>query len=125
MTVFVDDIMLAGSNGTLLGSTVKDLSQHFKLCDLGPTTQLLGLEIHRDHPNHHLLSQSQYIANLLQKHGLQDCKPVSTPLNSETCLSAFMFPQNNADVSKMHQVPYISIVGSLIYLAVTTRPDIA
>ena len=38
MTVFVDDIMLAGSDSALLDSIVNDLSQHFKLCDLGPTT---------------------------------------------------------------------------------------
>ena len=55
MTVFVNDIMLAGSDGALLDSIVKDLSQHFKLSDLGPTTQLLGFEIHRDCPHHHLL----------------------------------------------------------------------
>ena len=53
MTVFVDDIMLAGSDGALLDSIVKDLSQHFKLRNLGPTTQLLGLEIHRDHDKRH------------------------------------------------------------------------
>ena len=39
--------------------------------DLRPTTQLLGMEIHRDHPKHSLsLSQSQFITNLLQEHGL-------------------------------------------------------
>ena len=39
---------------------------HFKLRDLGPTTQLLGMEIHRDRPNCTLsLSQSQFITNLL------------------------------------------------------------
>jgi transposase InsO family protein len=126
MTVFVDDIMLAGSDSTLLDSIVKDLSQHFKLRDLGPTTQLLGLEIHRDRSNRRLLlSQSQYIANLLQEHGLQDCKPVSTPLNPGTRLSTSMSPQNDVEASEMRQVPYISVVGSLMYLAVTTRPDIA
>ena len=125
MTVFVDDIMLAGSDNTILDSVVKSLSQHFKLCDLGHTTQLLGLEIHRDHPNHHLhLSQSQYIVNLLQEHGMDDCKPVATPLNPGSRLSTSMSPQNASEASEMHSVPYISVVGSLMYLAVTTRPDI-
>jgi len=94
MTVFVNDIMFAGSDGALIDSIVKDPSQHFKLHDLGPTTH--------------------------------DCKPVSTPLNPGSCLSTSMSPQNAAGASEMHQVPYISVVGSLMYLAViTTRPDIA
>ena len=36
-----------------------------------------------------------------------------------------MSPQNNAKAFEMHQYPFISILGSLMYLAVTTRPDIA
>ena len=126
MPVFVDDITLAGSDIAKIGSIVQELSQHFKLRDLGPTTQLLGMEIHRDRPNHRLfLSQSQHITNLLQEHGLQDCKPVSTPLDPGSRLSTSMSPQNDAEVSEMRQHPYISVVGSLMYLAVTTRPDIA
>jgi transposase InsO family protein len=126
MPVFVDDITLAGTDAAQIDSIVLELSQHFKLRDLGPTTQLLGMEIHRDRPNHRLyLSQSQHIANLLQEHGLQDCKPVSTPLNPGSRLSTSMSPQNDAEVSEMRQCPYVSVVGSIMYLAVTTRPDIA
>ena len=94
--------------------------------DLGPTTQLLGIEIHRDRPNRHLsISQSQFISNLVHEHGLGDSKPVSTPLNPGTRLSTSMCPQNDAEAQEMQQHPYISVVGSLMYLAVTTRPDIA
>src|SRR6266702_2529178 len=126
MPVFVDDITLACKDGAKIDSIVQELSNHVKLQDLGPTTQLLGLEIHRDCPNHCLsISQSQYISNLIQEHGLSDSKPVSTPLNPGTCLSTSMCPQNKAEALEMHQYPYISLVGCLMYLAVTTRPDIA
>ena len=126
MPVFVDDITLVGKDSAKLDSMVEELSKHFKLHDLGSTTQLLGMEISRDHPNHCLcLSQSLHITNLLQKHGLHSCKPVSTPLNPGTCLSTSMCPQTQAEAAEMHQHPYISVVGSLMYLALTTRPDIA
>jgi hypothetical protein len=126
MPVFVDDITLACKDGAKIDSVVQELSQHFKLRDLGPTTQLLGLEIHRDCPNHCLsICQSQFITNLLQEHGLSDSKPVSTPLNPGSHLSTSMCPQNDAEALEMCQYPYISVVGSLMYLAVTTRPDIA
>ena len=126
MPVFVDDITLAGSDASKIDSIVKELSSHFKLRDLGPTTQLLGIQIVRDRPNHSLsISQSQFITNLLQEHGLQDCNPVSTPLDPGSHLSSSMCPQDAAEASQMHQHPYISVVGSLMYLALTTRPDIA
>src|ERR1700691_3892667 len=124
--VFVDDITLACKDSAKIDSVVQELSQHFKLRDLGPTTQLLGLEIHRDRPNHLLsISQTQYISNLIHGHGLGDSKPVSTPSNPGTRLSTSMCPQNNSEASEMHQHPYISVVGCLMYLAVATRPDIA
>ena len=89
--VFVDDITLAGKKSAKFDSLIEELSSNFKLRDLGPTTQLLGLEIHRDRPNRTLsVSQSQFITNLLQEHGLQDCKPVSTPLNPGCRLSTSM-----------------------------------
>src|SRR6266702_993052 len=126
MPVFVDDITLACKDGAKIYSIIQELSKHFKLQDLGPTTQLLGLEIHRDCPNLHLsISQSQYISNLIDEHGLNNSKPVSTPLNPGTRLSTSMCPQTDAEASEMCQYPYISIVGYLIYLAVTIRPDIA
>ena len=102
LPVFVDDLTLAGKKGTNFDPFIEELSSHFKLCDLGPTTQLLGLEIHRDCTNLTLsISQRQFITNLLQDHGLQDCKPVSTPLNPGCCLFTSMCPQTEAEASSL------------------------
>ena len=84
------------------------------------------MQIHRDRPNRTLsISQTQFITNLLQEHSLQDSKPISTPLNPGSRLSSSMSPQNSAEAAEMRQYPYISVVRSLMYLALTTRPDIA
>jgi hypothetical protein len=97
MPVFVDDIMLACKDGAKIDSVVQELSQHFKLRDLGPTTQLLGIEIHRDRPNRRLsISQSQFISNLIQEHGLSDSKSTST-----VTVSPSPQPQNDTD-KKLH-----------------------
>jgi hypothetical protein len=49
MPVFVDDITLACKDGFQIDSVIQELSSHFKPHNLGPTTQCLGMEIHRDH----------------------------------------------------------------------------
>ena len=65
MPVFVDDITLACKDGAKINSVIQELSQHFKLQDPGPTTQLLGIEIHRDCPSCQLsISKSQEIWSL-------------------------------------------------------------
>jgi transposase InsO family protein len=124
--VFVDDITLASKDPSKLNSIVQELGQHFKIHDLGPTTQLLGISVHRDRSKRSLsLCQHQYIKDMLQRYGLHDCKPVSTPMEPGFKLSTSMAPQNDAETAEMHNVPYLSAVGSLMYLAVTTRPDIS
>ena len=60
--VFINDITFASSNPAAIDSAIKELSSHFKLCNLGPTTFLLGIEIIRNTEKHQIaLSQCQYI----------------------------------------------------------------
>ena len=48
LSVFVDDMTFASKSEVAIDKTIKELSQHFKLRDLRPTTQLLGIKIDRD-----------------------------------------------------------------------------
>ena len=110
-------------------STLKNVlhsTQHFKLRDLGPTTQLLGIKIDRDWKKHSItISQHQYCLDILEHFGLADCKPISTPMQPNARLTHSQSPQTPEEVQFMKSVPYLAAVGVLMYLATTTRPDIA
>lgn len=107
-------------------SFIKDLSKHFKLHDLGPSTYLLGVEIIRDRAKRTLqLSQRQYIINILERFQMSDCNTVKTPMEPKSRLSVSMCPTTDEEKREMSKVPYINAVGALMYLAVATRPDIA
>ena len=107
-------------------SFIAQLSQHFKIRDLGPTTQLLGIKIDRDRAKRSIsLSQRQYCLDVLDRFGMADCKPISTPMEPGLRLSRTQSPQNAQEAATMRQTPYLSAVGALMYLATTTRPDIA
>src|ERR1700733_5363648 len=56
---------------------------------------------------------------------MTDARPVTTPLAKSAPLTKDDCPQTPEDSEYMHSVPYLSTVGSLMYLAVGTRLDIA
>ena len=71
------------------------------------------------------MSQRKYIKHLLMKFKLEECKPAPTPMVTGTRLSREMEASDVEEVKFMERVPYRSAVGSLMYLMVCTRPDIA
>ena len=124
--VFVDDMTLASKSKEAIQRVKAELKARFKLRDLGPTTFLLGVGVERDRTNHILhLSQRQYIIDLLERYNHADCSPVGTPMDPGTKLTIEQAPSTPEEIEQMKTVPYIHAVGSLMYLAVATRPDIA
>ncbi len=124
--VFVDDMTIAAKSLESVQRVISDLKEHFKLCDLGPTFYLLGVEIQCDRLSRTLtLSQHQYILNILEWAGMSDCNPVTTPLDPHVKLSTSMSPSTPEEWDKMRTVPYIHILGAVAYLAIATCPDIA
>jgi hypothetical protein len=124
--VFIDDMTIAAKTKEEIAQVKDELKAHFKLRDLGPTSWLLGVEIKRNRSKCSItLSQRQYILDILQRFNMEDCKPVSTPIDPSVRLSSSMSPQSSADVKFMQSVPYLQAVGALMYLATATRPDIA
>jgi hypothetical protein len=115
--IFVDDCIVIGGE-IQINEVRTSLMKLFKMHDLGPLKFALGIKFDQDGSSIKM-SQSLYVDNLLEKFGMQDCRIVDTPL-PEKCTEAddtsALFPDINL---------YQQMVGSLIYLSNSTRPDIA
>ena len=87
--------MFASSNPAAIDSAIKELSSHFKLHDLGPTTFLLGIEIICNMEKCQIaLSQRQYIIDVLEQFNMSDCNPIGTPMDPGAHLSSSMSTQS-------------------------------
>ncbi|XP_046489065.1 uncharacterized protein [Neodiprion pinetum] len=90
--------------------------------DLGLASRCLGIEFHQDTKNHSVyITQRQYTEAILERFGMQDCKEVKTPIDINISLTKPERPNERL----MQQYPYQRLIGALMYLAVSTRPDIA
>ncbi|BBH05526.1 hypothetical protein Prudu_016938 [Prunus dulcis] len=78
LLLYVDDIILTGSNSSLITSVISALTQEFDMKDLGQLTYFLGLQISYQSAGL-FVSQTKYIKELLDKVDLQDSKPCPTP----------------------------------------------
>ena len=124
--VHVDDGMVTGSNVKLIKGFKEDMHAKYRLTDLGAVNWLLGIKITRDLINKTLsLSQHAYIDAIITRFNFDDLKPSSIPIDPSAPLSKSQSPSKIEDINKMKNVPYREAVGSLMYAAMGTRPDIA
>ncbi|KAK4385687.1 Retrovirus-related Pol polyprotein from transposon TNT 1-94 [Sesamum angolense] len=100
------------------------LSQEFDMKDLGATTKILGMEIHRDRGSRKLwLSQRGYVEKVLDRFEMSKAKSVSTPLENHFNLSIEQYPKTDPEVGDMAKVPICHC--SRLYAMVCARPDLA
>ena len=126
LVLYVDDILLASSDVSLLLETKEFLSSNFNMKDLGEASFVLGIEIHRDRKNGVLgLSQETYLQKILEKYSMHASKPTPAPIVKGDRYGDFQSPRNKYEKEQMKTVPYASAVGSLQYAQVCTRPDLA
>ena len=126
LLLYVDDMLVEGSNMHEINVLKRKLGNSFVMNDLGAAKQILGMRITRKRKNRKLtLFQGEYIEKLLKRFNMHNAKPVSTPFASHFKLSKEMFPKTQEDMDYMSKVPYASTVGSLMYAMVYTSPDIA
>nr|GEX14656.1 hypothetical protein [Tanacetum cinerariifolium] len=126
LVLYVDDILLASNNIDLLHESKRFLSRNFDMKDLGEASYVIGIEIHRDRANGKLgLSQKAYIERVLNRFNMQHCSTTVAPVIKGDVFGSHQCPKTKVEYEEMNQIPNASIVGSLTYAQVCTRPDIA
>jgi hypothetical protein len=118
LLVYVDDIIVTGSNDTVLSQFVSSLAKRFSRKDLGDLSYFLGVEV-ISHKHGLLLSQRRYITDLLTRLHMHEAKPVLTPLPSSASAISLKLGSLIPDPTI-----YREVVGSLQYLSLT-RPDVS
>ena len=125
LCIFVDDIIVAASTQLTVRWLVKHLEARYSIKDMGALRWCLGMLVVRDRPARCLyLSQKRYVLDMLDKFGMSDCKGKRTPAAAGLRLSKSMAATSPEEKAAMAVRPYASLIGSIMYSANTTRPDI-
>ena len=122
IAVYVDDLLIVGPSIAEIKRIKRQLRNRFQMSDLGPCTYYLGMLIQRDRQNRILrLSQEAYIDKVISQFGMENCKPVSTPMETSPSVdnqASYVCPPSD-------RIEYQRVVGSSMYIMLGTRGDIA
>eukprot|EP00253_Pinus_taeda_P020646 PITA_20646 len=117
LVLYVDDLILTGSDPNLINHVNSSLKKKFEKTDLGHLHYFLGLQVLQSKEGI-FLSQSKYACDLLRHFHMEYCKSAPSPFQSGVKLSVTCTsPEVDATL-------YCQLVGNLLYLT-HTRPDLS
>ena len=117
ISTHVDDYIIATNSDEWYARFIKAFGTRFEIKELGILDHILQMSINWNADFSSVtISQERFIAQLGQEHGLEDCKPIQTPAEANLHLT----PCESFDSS----LPFRSLIGSLLWIARASRPDI-
>lgn len=121
IAVYVDDLLIFYKHESELNELKTFLNNSLKMKEIGEAKECIGIQISVSNETIDL-SQQKYIEQILKRFDMLNCKPAKSPGNPNEKLSVSMVNEENDLTGK---VPFQELVGSLLYVAQITRPDIA
>ncbi|GJS99935.1 retrovirus-related pol polyprotein from transposon TNT 1-94 [Tanacetum coccineum] len=114
--IYVDDIIFGSTCQDMCDEFAKIMHDEFEMSMMGELNFFLGLQI-KQMEDGIFFNQSKYIKEMLKKFGLEDSKPMKTPMSSDTKL------MKDEECESVDSTKYRGMIGSLLYLT-ASRPDI-
>lgn len=121
IAVYVDDFLIFYSHKNELDVMMKFMDKSFKIKDLGLAKKCIGININQLE-NAIEIDQCHYVEEIFKRFNMDKCKPVKTPSDLNNKLTMRWLNETNDITGK---VPHQEAVGSLMFLLLATRPDIA
>ncbi|POM64196.1 Retrotransposon Tca5 Polyprotein [Phytophthora palmivora] len=119
VVLYVDDLLVSCADEADADEVEKALSKHFKVKSLGDTKFILGMEVQYNRQEGTLLlKQTQFIARMLKNFRQTDSFPVRNP----NVPGQDLHPSSQSTIHL--DKPNRELIGSLLYVANETRPDI-
>eukprot|EP00253_Pinus_taeda_P017608 PITA_17608 len=109
LVVYVDDIIFGSNEEDMSQNFALVMQKEFEMSMLGELTYFLSLQVQQNKDGI-ILSQTKYLKQISKKYGMEDSKPVCTPMVTGCSLSA------NDESAVVHQPTYRSMIGSVLYL---------
>jgi hypothetical protein len=120
LVIYVDDLLVAAATEEDLEQVLNWMGERFKLRRMGVPQYFLGMDVRYNRNRGQLqLSQRTYIGALMERYGEYAVLPRSMPMQTGVILT-----KEQGELQPT-QKPYSSLVGALLFLAVSTRPDIS
>ena len=121
LAMWVDDLIIFGKDLNSVNDLKAQLSEEYEMKYMGELKYFLGIQVHRDRERKIIhISQPGYYRIILERFSMQDSKPTSTPLSSGAQLTKAATTD-----TLMDQKEYQSMIGSIMYAMLATRPDLA
>uniref|UniRef100_A0A2N9HD70 Reverse transcriptase Ty1/copia-type domain-containing protein n=1 Tax=Fagus sylvatica TaxID=28930 RepID=A0A2N9HD70_FAGSY len=115
--LYVDNMLIFGTNMLVVCETKKYLVSMFKMKDLNEADTILGIKVKR-HSEGYALYQNHYIEKVLLKYKHLNVKEVNTPFDSN-----YKLVENTKRA--IAQLEYASVIGCMMCAMYCTRPDVA
>ena len=127
IVLHVDDQNIMSASLELIKNLKSALSSEFGIKDEGDTRFFVGLEVSRDKLARQLkLNQPKFSNTVIERLNLQNTQDASTPLDTQAQkLHKGQCLETGDEKAEMSKYPYRKLIGSLMYIMVSTRPDIA
>lgn len=117
LAIYVNDGLIVSTKQSCIDPVIDHLRKTFEIT-VSVANYYLGFELTRQQNGSILLNQAAYTRKVLERFGMMESNPVTTPANNQQQLGV----EAN---QKPTTFPYREAVGSLIYLSIGSRPDIS